>query len=258
MTEKKDSTIQLEQKIIHYRAEISHFEQKLAEIEWELKKEKIRNQYLQKKLYELEHDNMHSYEEEIYQLKEKLLNLEVMLEEEKNRNKALIQEEIKKKLASQKKTTIPKLQAFFNYAFLLSDFHEEQNQLSVLGDLIIHNIGENPVHDIIVCVRIKPQDAGVLSGKIARSSNESRFESDGEEWQFVHENFRDIIRKSGEYWIKPMKINTLKPSAQIGFSNFELILKQPTNQQPIIIDGFIYCKEIRTGTPLQNKIIINF
>lgn len=255
MTVKKDITIQLEQKIIHYRAEISHFEQRLAKMEWELKKEKVRNQYLQKELYEIEHVHIQSYEKEIHRLKEKLLTTEVMLEEEKERKKGFIHEEV----SQQKQPKIIKLQAFFNYAFLLSDYHDEESPLSAIGDLAIQNIGTEPLHDILVCIRIKPKQAGQLSGKISRARADSRFDADAfEQWQFIHENYREKIRTLGEYWIKPTKVKELKPSNQLDFTNFELTLQKPQDQHSVIVEGFVYCKEIQQGISVLNKIVVNY
>ncbi|MCG6181604.1 hypothetical protein JEG44_12520, partial [Anoxybacillus sp. LAT_33] len=79
--------IQLQQKIIHYRSEVAKYKQLLQLAETELKREQLRNQYIQKQLEQLD-----EYEQTIEQLKQQLLFYEVALEEEKKRKKEMKQD----------------------------------------------------------------------------------------------------------------------------------------------------------------------
>jgi len=255
----KESTIQLKQKLIHYRAEIVNFEQRIYQLERDLKKERMRNQYLQKKRYEAEHVNIHSYEKELNHLKDQLLMFEVALEEEKERNHILVMREVQDRPVATK----PELRAFFNYAFLLSDYSNERKEVIIIGDLSIQNTGVESLHNLTICIRITPNQAGQLNGKILTSTpqyaEQSLFSNQrAEEWQFVHENFREKISESGEYWIRPTQIQELKQTEQISFTNFELILTPPINQHSVIVNGFAYCNEIPTGIKVENNIIVNY
>ncbi|WP_010283309.1 hypothetical protein [Bacillus timonensis] len=268
----KDTKVQMQQKIIHYRSEVITFQNKLKQAELDLEKEKLRNHYLQEKLYEVENTNLESYEKEIADLKMKLLANEVALEEEKNRVK-IMQEKIiqSTQLAKQEEKVEPErllgLNSFFNYSVIYTpeeDMIEEENHyhhISILGDYLLENFGTAPLHQPIVCIRLSPRNGGYLSGKIATNSILTESQSDGnvpqEEWQYVHEDWKERIKKKGEYWIKPAKAAILQPKEKIHFSNFELTLIKPKEQTSVIIEAFSYCKEFPNGIPSLNKIILN-
>ncbi|MCH1626252.1 hypothetical protein [Fredinandcohnia quinoae] len=262
----KDTKLQLQQKIIHYHSEIISYQNKIKKMEHEFEKEKIRNKYLQEKLHEVQHTNLESYEKEIAALQAKLLSYEVALEEEKSRIQILEAKLIQpiqnvESIKIVKAEPVLRMQSLFNYSFINTQIEDdEESFISILGDFIIENLGTVPLHSPIICIRIVPINAGHLSGKIAinQSISGSQFEDSlQEEWQFVHENWKEKVKGKGEYWIKPVKQVTLNPSERIIFSNFELNLKRIVEQGSIIAEGFAYCSEIPNGIPALNKIILN-
>ena len=268
----KDSKLQLQQKIIHYRSEVITFQNKLKKTVQELEKEKIRNQYLQEKLFEAQNTNLESYEKEISSLQMKLLASEVELEEEKKRVK-LIQEkliqstQIEKQVIEAKPEPLLGLQSYFNYSFLYTPEEERMEEetgyhdISIIGDCLIENYGTADLHQPIICIRITPHTAGHVSGKIATNrlglNDEADDNSRQEEWHFVHDDWKERIKKNGEYWIKPQKTSIIQPKSKLTFSNFELTLRSPLEHKSIILEAFAYCKEFPNGIPSLNKIIIN-
>lgn len=262
---KKDITIQLEQKIIHFRSEMATYKQKLLNAERELKKEKIRNEYLQKKLYENDHMTIKPLKKEIHRLNQEILSLEVALEEEQERSKALQLADLPnhdspKQITQNVMDLQPSCQTFFNYAIWLAEYALEEEKVIIFGSFIIENNGKTPLHDLVVCIRLEPHHAGKLSGKISISpeAHENTLYEAAEQWQFAHEKWREKIRESGEYWIKPTSKKELLPNEQLIFSNFEISLQKPANTHSIIVEGFAYCHELPKGITANNRIIINF
>jgi hypothetical protein len=257
-----DQQIQLQQKIIHYRSEISNYKNKLRELESELKKETLRNQYLQKKLHHIQTENIEQYEKKIAALENQLLSYEVALEEEKTQFS-----ELKKNLYLQKDNhhsqPIIKLQSFFNYSFLLPETETNEDELLIFGDFTMDNIGTEPLHEPMICIRIKPINAGKLSGKITTKpeNTEENFllaEHSSTEWAFVHENWRERIKNNGEYWLKPLYHSTLAPSELLQFHNFEIRARKTDDKSALVIEGYVYCKEFPKGIPSLNNIIVNW
>ncbi|MBA2874958.1 hypothetical protein [Thermaerobacillus caldiproteolyticus] len=257
-----DQQIQLQQKIIHYRSEISSYENKLKSLETKLQKEKLRNKYLQEKLHLAESINIEQYEKKIAQLENQLLSYEVALEEANNQINNL-----KKILYSNKqeeKKSVPsivKMQAIFNYSLILPQANDAED-IVIIGDFIISNLGTEPLQNIITCIRITPKKAGELSGKITikpLKSKENDFVSNqtSPEWTFAYENWRDKIRNEGEYWIKPTHPEKLMPNEELRFSNFDIRVKKIKGAHSVVIDGFVYCQEIPNGVPSSNSITIN-
>jgi hypothetical protein len=259
-TTDSDHHIQLQQKIIHYRSEIANYHNKLKILERELKKEILRNQYLQKKLHHIQTEHIEEYEKKIAYLENQLLSYEVALEEEKAQFRKL-----KENLSLQENLhhsqPIIKLQSFFNYSFLLPETNEDE--LLLFGDFTLDNIGTEPLHEPMICIRIKPIRAGKLSGKITTKplKTEENFllaEPASTEWTFVHENWREIIKNNGEYWLKPVHHSLLAPSQLLQFHHFEIRASKTTEESALVVEGYAYCKEFPKGIPSLNNIIVNW
>lgn len=258
--------LQIQQKNIHYKSEIAKQLDIIHELEKEMEKEKLRNKYLQNKLIEAQNTNFKTYQKEIFDLKNKLLSLEVVLEEEKNltndlQGKLLLAEKRNKEkkvvFEAPKETN---LQAIFQYATLLPNEEEKMNQITIFGDFTIVNTGTEPISSIVICIKINPKESGKLSGKIGtlkptqNSSGGIRFE----EWEYALENWKEKILSDGEYWIKSNLPTPLRPSGILTFSNFEVILVKPENRNGVVIEGFVYCKELNHGIQTLNNIVVNF
>jgi hypothetical protein len=250
--------IQLQQKIIHYRSEIAKYEEQLKALQADLQKEKVRNEYLHEKLQAAEALHVEPYEKKIAELEQQLLSYEVALEEAERQ----IQHLKKTRYAAieERKPAIIKAQTFFSHAVLLPDAPEDETL--VIGDFIIQNIGTEPLHNIIVCLRVSPKQAGELSGKIAIRRNGLDESSDPSgsgpvEWTFAYDNWRERIKNDGEYWIKPANLKKLMPNEEVRFPHFEMRMKRNDSARSAVLDGFLYCNELPNGTASLNSIIIN-
>ncbi|WP_449539516.1 hypothetical protein [Ferdinandcohnia sp. Marseille-Q9671] len=258
----QDETIQLKQRIIHYQSEIVSYEHKIKSLQSNIEKEKIRNQYLQEKLYTVEEQQVEVYQKEIHVLKDKLLQLEVELEEEKRRSTNLQKKVVAAKPPFKGQSeakpieTYPSIQAYFAYSLLLP-IGEEESDITVIGDFIIKNTGTKELKDIIVCIKVSPIDAGTLSGKIATKKSQNLHDAEID-WVFLHENWQEKLKENGEYWIKYVDPDPLKPNQTIVFPQFDLTLLKTEDSQSVVVDGFVYSKEIPKGTFSLNKIIVNY
>lgn len=255
-----EDSIQLKQRIIHYQSEIVSYEHKLKSLQASIEKEKVRNQYLQEKLYTIEDQQIETYQKEIYKLKEKIMQLEVELEEEKQRSSQLQQKVVSSKpLVEEPRQntleTFPRIQAHFAYSTLLPN--TEEDDITIIGDFIIKNTGTAPLHDIIVCVKLTPIDAGTLSGKIGTKKSHNFVDTEID-WVFLHENWKEKIKDNGEYWIKYADIDPLEPNETIIFPQFDITLMKNEESQSVVVDGFVYSKELPKGSFSLNKIIVNY
>lgn len=256
--ENKDRIIQLEQKVLHYKSEVTHYQAKMNELAQQIKKEQTRIHYLQNKLVEAQTHNIENYEKKISQLEKQLMELEVELEEEKTQTSEIMKRAVTE-VKEVKIDPVLSVQAHFSYSTILPS--EDETHVSLIGDFVITNSGNQPLHDFIICIRISPKEAGKMSGKIVMNRKNDRvIESDLSfiQWEFVHENWMERVKETGEYWLKPVGLAKLTPNDSISFSSFEARLQKPEQKNVVILDGFVYCSEIKSGTRALNNIVINF
>ncbi|USK34855.1 hypothetical protein LIT25_05755 [Bacillus sp. F19] len=254
-----ERSLQLQQQILHYRSELSRMQQLVNDAENQVKKELIRNQYLQEKLNEALHTHTDQFEKEVFKLEKKVLTLEVALEEEKKRTadlrkKILMQEDQAKPAVIE---PVVQASAHFQASILLPQ--GEDDNLTVFGDFILKNTGNQPLHQPIICIQITPLLFGSLSGKIIlqRKMDDTKIYEDAanNHWKHVHENWRERIRSDNQYWLQPLIDAPIKPNDHLVFSSFEISFPKP-DSRPITVNGFVYTKELQRGVPSLNKISI--
>lgn len=249
MNNNQHDLFKTQQQVIYYRAEVSKYKNRIAELKQELEKEAIRNRYLQTKIRELKQQHILTYSLELEQLRKKVLELEVELEEEK-----ALQEPVQKLSIMEEKE--PSFYSYFNYSILLP--YEGETTLTVISDLTIINSGLTELEDMIVCLKITPMENVVLSGKI---SNPKLLTNTGQDrpaadWIYATEDWKDKIRNTGEYWIRSYQKPNLSQGDQVTFQNFEILIDMNSISSKITIEAFIYCKEM-SPLPSKNKIILS-
>lgn len=283
-----DRMIQLQQQIIHYKSEIHKYKSSLEIFEEKLKEEKSKNKYY-KAMLQNQPNKYHKdpeikqYEEklkrfeqevelykskiEIHQLEnskyeEKLNNLNNQLHAQKEHYEFLLNSTMENKGINSNQDPV---HSYFNYSLILPSLEEQERHILVLGNLMIKNLGTKEMTSPIVCIRISPVNAGILSGKISSNSNKNENddfyldESFGEEWEYAVSNWKEQIQKNGEFWLKPKNRESIGPNGEeVVFSNFDFTIKKPDSTNAVIIEAFFYAKEIPNGKPTLNKIIINF
>lgn len=148
-------------------------------------------------------------------------------------------------------------QAVFSYTVILPSLDEDEKDLVVLGNFIIKNMGTEVLTYPVICIRIHPPKIGKLGGKIVL--NEQLAEpSTQEQWFHVHPDWREKLKETGEYWLKPGHCREIKPGEILEFSNFELTFNKPVENSTVVAEGFVYFNELRNGAASANIIAINF
>ncbi|MMZ58195.1 hypothetical protein D1872_201640 [compost metagenome] len=117
------------------------------------------------------------------------------------------------------------------------------------------------MHAPVICIRISPAGAGVLSGKIRTNKKRASFFIEANhtnEWHYAGQNEAEREKTNGEYWLAPNFCSELAAGESLAFSNFTLSLAKPSESNSIIVEGFAYFKEQNEGITSLNNIVINF
>lgn len=178
-------------------------------------------------------------------------------------------EHLRKKLSQQekvaqieeKRVSKQDLIPYFMYSVITS--HEKEEDIVIVGNVIIKNQTSIPLHSPTLCLKIAPPLSANLSGKIIstnKQENDSFYvqETDSEQWEYAHPNWKEKIRKDGEYWLKPIQTTVLKPDSFLSFDSFQLGIRSDANLSTFLLEGYFYTKEWREGIPFLNKIVVNF
>jgi hypothetical protein len=293
----KSEIVMYQKKIIEYQNEIDKFkqqqillkenirnqgivdlvthEEEISKNQVELEKEK-ENYHLLQEEYEklkLEYDQLKSYSDHLHSDNDKLSSqidrLKSDFESIKSKNDNLMSnyskledqfanyKEEKQKLSQNKS-----VEAHFSYSVILPDIEQGEKDILVIGNYIIQNTGNVPLTNPIICIRINPVGFGRLSGKFGPKSidfdDKIVDEAMGKEWGYVHDDWKDKVRKGGEYWLKPLSKDRIEPGETLTFSTFNLSLNQPKDKNSIIVEGYSYFNEEPNGVPSLNQIVMNY
>jgi hypothetical protein len=255
------SSLQLKQKILHYKSEIAIYQQKHLEYEEEINRLKKYQLLLKEKLKNNGFIDIETYDEEIGKIRAELENYKQELELTKKYNTEL-QEKVEKIQLSTPQPKVIDLQSIFTFTVILPDITDEVKEVVVVGNYIIKNLGIKKISNPVICLKVNPASSGSISGKIKQKV--SNFDDKiidqavSQQWGYVHENWKERVRKDGEYWLKPLFTSELRPDEQLAFSNFTLSIQKPPKGNSVIIDGFVYSQEEPKGNPSQNQIVLNF
>jgi hypothetical protein len=257
-----DSLLQMKQKLIHYKSEISHYEQKIRQYERALEQEKENTNFWQEKHASiLDHLDRENPSEELERKMNMLTNelTEQKLLNEHLRKKLLLQEQTVR--FEEKPMSQQDLTAFFMYSVVLP--HEQDDDTMIIGNVIIKNQTASVLHAPALCLKIHPPLSAGLSGKIVNSNKQesesfSLQESDSEQWEYAHPNWKEKIRTDGEYWIKPIHTAEFQPESVLSFDSFQLAIRSSPDVSSFLMEGYFYSKEWKQGVPFLNKIIVNF
>ncbi|MFC3884431.1 hypothetical protein ACFOU2_13325 [Bacillus songklensis] len=260
-----DNILQLKQKLIYYKSELNHYEQKIKHYEKALQQEKENTAFWRDK-----HTSMIDYwekEVDTEELERKINLLTNELTEQKLMNKHL-----KKKMAHQeppkpiiqiKERQFAKsdLIAFFMYSVVIPA--EKEEDTVIVGNAVIKNQTDKELHSPLLCLKITPPLSANLSGKIAgagKMNADSLYEqeSGAEQWEYAHPNWKEKIRKDGEYWLKPIHTTVLQPNRILSFDSFQIGIHQGDHLPSFLMEGYLYTNEWRDGVPFLNKLVVNF
>jgi len=152
------------------------------------------------------------------------------------------------------------IRAQFSYSIVLP--RESDDPVTILGNALMENITEQPLHYPVLCIHIHPHQHVQFSGKIitTKNQNENDFNYNTHsslEWEYLHPEWRKQIQEKGEYWLKPSEKLSIEPNEKISFEGFHITFPFDVFDEALVIEGFVYCQEKKEGIPFENKIIIN-
>lgn len=76
-----------------------------------------------------------------------------------------------------------------------------------------------------------------------------------EEWIFVDRNWQEKVLEKGEYWLKPTHKSIIPPNEELHFSMFELALNIK-EARTLKINGFAYFEQLTEGITALNTVQI--
>ncbi len=172
---------------------------------------------------------------DFHNLKEKLSQLD--------KETSIYLKELKQLLLMKDLDRTPSVIGYFTHSVNVTHSLSEPN--FILGNLKIENIGQIPIHNLIVCLNMTISCSYDLSGKYILDEQPTGI-SMPYFWQLVEQ-------KEHEYWFKLVNKETLAPSETITFSDFMINWKSEESYT-CGVRGFIYCEELQEGLTVINPI----
>ncbi|MEK5068346.1 hypothetical protein [Sporosarcina sp. FSL K6-1508] len=138
--------------------------------------------------------------------------------------------------------------SYFTYSLNIS--HDPEQESLCLGSYHLHNIGNQPIINPYLCIKIPKDSPFSFSGK------------------YVYEHFKQSLKGAGgwertnektnkeEFWLKPLGKPSIEPNEIISFSNFQ-IKWSPKETYAGSITGFTFSDQVKDGIAAINPINLN-
>lgn len=170
--------------------------------------------------------------------------IETKVAELQNQTKLYLSE-IKDRLEEFQRSDKMGVLSYFTYTLIIA--HDPKQESLCLGSYHITNIGNQPITNPSMCIKIPKELPFSFSGKyVYKNFKQSLKSSDG--WERINEK-----ENNEEFWLKPLGKSTIKPNETISFSNFQ-IKWSPTKSYSGSIMGFTYSDQTKDGIAVVNPI----
>ncbi|MGM0876163.1 MAG: hypothetical protein ACQEWV_15680 [Bacillota bacterium] len=156
--------------------------------------------------------------------------------------------EIKKLIYLSTKNNDLMMLSYFTYTTNIS--HEQESESLIIGTYHIHNIGDKTITNPYICIKLSSNTPFHFFGKYVNKKTNLAMKTN-DAWERLNEQ-----TDKGEYWLKPIGIETIAPSQIISFSNFQ-VKWIPNGSYAGSIMGFTYCDEFKDGIPTINQINVS-
>lgn len=151
--------------------------------------------------------------------------------------------------------------AWFRYSVVMPQ--REGEPILVVGCLDVKNTGTESLHDPVVLLRMTPPNTGTFSSRVldpqgltVKGVYTARGTPTG--WVYVHEDWQERARSSGEYWIRLHAARPLEPGAWLRVDALQWQLPQQPPGTQACLEGFVYFQEKRDGIAAGNSIALSF
>lgn len=154
------------------------------------------------------------------------------------------------------KEPITDVTCYFNYSFVQD---KETNDHFIYGSFIITNVGDNPLTNPIICLKVNESQQTIIGGKIGEMNRaNNKIISKFEEWSYLYDDWRKKWIEQGELWLKPKQTTELAPGEKLVFSGFDIKFKEKHSMTQVMIEGFTYFQQLPNGKNSLNSISITF
>ncbi|KAB8135792.1 hypothetical protein F9U64_11020 [Gracilibacillus oryzae] len=137
---------------------------------------------------------------------------------------------------------------YFTYTTQIS--HDSNRENYILGTFHIQNIGDKPVSNPMICIKLTPAELFDFSGKYIYPDTKQPMQL-ANAWERVNE-----ATNKEEYWLRPSKKTMMEANETISFPNFQVRWTADSAYNGSI-QGFVYGDEIKEGLHAVNQININ-
>lgn len=175
------------------------------------------------------------------------MEIQKKLQEWKQMNQDYL-EKIKFMVQNINSATNPLIISYFTYSLQMN--HDISQSNYILGSFHIQNIGNQPLNNLHICIKMKTESYFEFSGKYVHQNSKQSLRLSSF-WERINED-----SDQNEYWLKPVQKFVLKPSESLSFANFQ-VKWVPKGAYSAFIDGFVYGEEISEGIRSLNQIHIN-
>jgi hypothetical protein len=137
---------------------------------------------------------------------------------------------------------------YFTYSTQITHHPNAENY--ILGTFHIQNLGEKPITNPMVCIKLTPAELFDFSGKYVYPDTKQPMQL-ANAWERINE-----ATNKEEFWLRPAKKAILEAKETISFTNFQVKWMADTTYN-CSIQGFVYGEEIKEGVHAINQINLN-
>ncbi|MFC4620148.1 hypothetical protein ACFO4N_15650 [Camelliibacillus cellulosilyticus] len=143
---------------------------------------------------------------------------------------------------------------YIDYALIIND-----KRAMIRGDLIIENVGSQPLDTPHVCFRFTPGDAAELKGKILswEGLGEETIEQESDQWAFLNNDWAEEAKERGEIWVYPLTPMKLEPGERVILPDWQMPFEKKYVSQ-LAVEVFVYFQGSNYRTKSVNQILVNF
>ncbi|MCM3761879.1 hypothetical protein M3212_13975 [Alkalihalobacillus oceani] len=152
---------------------------------------------------------------------------------------------------------------YFIYSLLVpSRIESNEEPVIIKGSFLITNYGAEPLSSPVICLAFSQPSLANISGKIThpRKRQLDEFIIEDEqlygEWQYLEGHSHKKMKDSGEIWLRPLHLQQIDSGETVRFSDFEITLPLTTEYKNMSVKGFIYGAEIPEGQAALNQISV--
>ncbi|MFE6170461.1 hypothetical protein ACFVP8_21690 [Viridibacillus arvi] len=138
--------------------------------------------------------------------------------------------------------------SYFTSSFNISYNPDEENLC--LGSYHIRNIGNQPITNPYLCIKLPEDSPFSFSGKYVYEHFAPKLKGNSS-WERINDQSSKV-----EFWLRPIGKTTLEPNETLSFPNFQIKWGHNLSYSGSII-GFTYCDQLEDGVVVLNPINLN-